>query len=180
MHTRKDPLSLYSYSSHNSTRNPSVVSKSPLLLHEPQQYSHPRLPRYAIHQGQILGAVMPQDHAHTYLYGHGPNSPTSFSLHQPTSLTVANPHLYNNSYHVSDHEQSKGPHLLSGLVSQQWRHDQEQASPLPTPPSNDSPWAYRLRPLGQLPTSSPRRQELYAANMSWGAGPSGLVPLLCS
>ena len=170
MHTTRDLPSLYSYSSHNSARNPSVVSQSRSLFpYYPQQHTHTR---------QMLSSMAPQDRTHGYLYNRGLSSLSSRFPPQSMLPIVANPHLYN--HHISKCEQSKGPQFPSGLVSQRRQCDREQASPLPTPPSNDSPWAYRLRPLGQLPASSPRRQELYAASVSWEAGPSGMVPLLFS
>lgn len=103
MDTRRDPTTIYSYSSHHSTWNPSTVSQSHSLpLHNPQQYPHPQLPRQTIHQGQMLDVMMRQDYAHDYSYSRDPNSPTSYSPRQPVPPPiVTNPHLYNNSYHGS-------------------------------------------------------------------------------
>jgi hypothetical protein len=48
MDARRDPATLYSYSSHHSTWNPSAVSQSHSLpLHNPPQYP-PQLPRQAM------------------------------------------------------------------------------------------------------------------------------------
>ena len=98
--------------------------------------------------------MVPQDHTHGYLYNCGLSSPSSRS--PPQSM------------------------FPSMLVPQRRQHDREQAPPRPTPPSNDSPRTYRLRPLEQLPTSSPRRWEPYVANVPWGASPSSTLPLPCS
>ena len=168
MSTRRSP---YSYSSPNPTRDPSVVSQSrSLFSYCPQQHTPPR---------QMLSCVEPRDRAHSYLYDRGLSSHSSRSSSQSMLPIVTDPHPYNH-HHVSRCEQSKAPQFLSRLVPQWRQHDREQASPLPTPPSNDSSWAYSLRPLGRLPVTSLRRWETYAANVSWGAGPSSTFPLPCS
>ena len=176
MDARRDPPSLYSYSSHSPTWNPSDLPTSHSLLpYDPQQCSHPQLPRYAIHQGRLLDLMMPQDYAHGHFYGRGPDFPLSSPPRQSMPSIVPNPHLYTGR-HVPKCEQSKGPQFQLGLVSYQWHHDQGQTSLLPTPPSNDSPWIYRLQPLEGLPTSSPGQQKLSAASATWGVGPSGTPP----
>ena len=160
-----------SYSSPNPTRDPSVVSRSRSLFpYYPQQRTPPR---------HMLSCMALPDRTHSHLYNCGLSSPWSRFPPQPMLPIVANPHLYNH-HHASRCEQSKAPQFLSGLVPQWQQHHREQASPLPTPPSNNSSWAYSLRSLGRLPTSSPRRWEPCAANMSWGASPSSTFPLPCS
>lgn len=101
MDTRRDSTTLYPYSSHHSTWNPSAVSQShPLPLHNPQQYP-PQLPRQAIHQEQVIDAMMGQDYAHDYSYGRDPSSPTSYSPRQSMPPIVTNPHMYSNGYRGS-------------------------------------------------------------------------------
>lgn len=99
MDTRRDPTTLYPYS---STWNASGVSQSQSLpLHNPQQYPHP-MPRQAIPQDQILDAMMRQEYAHDYSsYGRDQNSPTSYSPRQPMPTVMTNPHLLNHDYHGS-------------------------------------------------------------------------------
>ena len=69
-------------------------------LHNPQQYPA-QLPRQAIHQEQVLDAMMRQEYAHDYSYGRDPNPPTSYSSRQSMPPIVTNPHLYNSGYHSS-------------------------------------------------------------------------------
>lgn len=97
MDARRDPTTLYSYSPHHSTWNPSAVSPSNSLpLHNQQQYP-PQLPR----QDQILDAMMRQDYTHDYSYGRDPNSPTSYNPRQSMPPIVTNPQMYNSNYHGS-------------------------------------------------------------------------------
>lgn len=101
MDTRRDPTTLYPYTSHQSSWNPSNASQSHSMpLHNPQQYPHPQMPRQAIHQDQMLDAMMRQDYPHDYSYPRDPNSPTSYS--RQSMPLINNPQLYNNNdYHPS-------------------------------------------------------------------------------
>ena len=104
MDTRRDPTTtLYPYSSHHSTWNPSAVSQSHSLpFHNPQQFPPQQQPRQTIPQEQIIDAMMRQDYANDYSYARDPNSPTSYT-HTPRQSvppTVNNSHLYND-YHPS-------------------------------------------------------------------------------
>lgn len=95
MESRRDPTALYPY---QSTWNPPNVPQSHSLpLHNPQQYPHPQMPRQAIHQDQILDAMMRQDY-NDYSYGRDPSSPTSYSR-QSMPPVMNNAQLYNNDYH---------------------------------------------------------------------------------
>ena len=101
MDTRRDPTTLYSYSPHHPTWNPSAVSQShPLPLHNQQQYP-PQLPRQAVHQEQIFDAMIRQDYTHDYSYGRDPSSPTSYSSRQSMPPIVTNAQLYNSDYRGS-------------------------------------------------------------------------------
>jgi len=105
MDTRRDPATLYSYPSHHSTWSPSVVSQSHSIpLHNPQQYP-PQLPGQAIHQEQMLDAMIRQGCQHDYSCSRDPNPPTSYSPRQSMPPIVANPHLYNNDYRGSSESQ---------------------------------------------------------------------------
>ena len=103
MDTRRDPTTIYTYSSHHQPAwDPSTVSQSHSLpINNTQQYPHPQMPRQAIHQEQVLDAMIRQDYAHDYAYGRDPSSPTTYSSRQPMPPIASNVQPYNNSYHGS-------------------------------------------------------------------------------
>jgi len=110
-----------------------------------------------------------QEHARGYLYGRDPSSPVSCSLPQLIPSIVANPRLYND-HHISERERQKGSRSLPELASQ-------LPSPLLTATSNDSPWTYKPRSLGGLPTTPHNQRESNTANVSHGTGSSGICSL---
>jgi len=139
MDTRRDPTTIYPYSSHHSTWNaPGVSQPHSLPLHNQQQYPHTQQPRQAMPQDQVLGAMMRQDYAPDYPFGRDQNSPTSYSPRQPMPPIVTNPHLY-----TGDYRDSSEPHRPQ-TTPLPYGHPQAQYTP--QSPINPSSMQYPASP----------------------------------